>query len=174
MKQFISLDSRTTESKDLLKSYSHFMAGLFSLPIRLPGTTYSNCLKGQEEELSALKNVFLERRKEKRIVKEDFLDQVLEKADDDKEYFSDQVILDFLFGFLFAGYDTMSIAITMDIKYLMETTLGSSVESWKGYRETTSLSTAPGSSDRNSQVPIRIYQGRHLAQGAGDKNIFPW
>jgi len=93
-------------------------------------------------------------------LKEDFLDQVLEKADDDKEYFSDQVILDFLFGFLFAGYDTMSIAITMDIKYLMETTLGSSVESWKGYRETTSLSTAPGSSDRNSQVPIRLYQGR--------------
>jgi cytochrome P450 family 90 subfamily A polypeptide 1 len=29
--------------------------------------------------------------------------------------------LDFLFGFLFAGYDTTSIAITMAVKYLMET-----------------------------------------------------
>jgi len=55
MKQFISMDSGTVELKDLLKSYSHFMAGLFSLPIRLLGTTYSNYLKGREEELSALK-----------------------------------------------------------------------------------------------------------------------
>jgi len=54
-------------------------------------------------------------------VKEDFLDQVLEKADDDKEQFNDQVVLDFPFGFLFAGYDTMSITITMVVKYLMET-----------------------------------------------------
>ena len=45
MKQFISLDSGSAESQNLLKSYSHFMAGLFSLPIRLPGTTYSKCLK---------------------------------------------------------------------------------------------------------------------------------
>jgi hypothetical protein len=73
MKQFISLDSGTAESKDLLKSYSHFMAGLFSLPIRLPGTTYSNCLKGREEVLSALKNVILERRKEKRIVTQNLM-----------------------------------------------------------------------------------------------------
>jgi hypothetical protein len=34
------------------------------------------------------------------------------------------------------------------------------IESWKGYRETTSLSNAPTFSDRNSQVSIRLYQGR--------------
>lgn len=54
-------------------------------------------------------------------MKKDFLDQVLEKADEEKELFNDQVVLDFLFGFLFAGYDTSSIAMTMAVKYLTET-----------------------------------------------------
>ena len=78
-------------------------------------------MQGREHVLSALKIVISERRKEKRIVKQDFLDQVLEKADEDEEQFNDQVVLDFLFGFLFAGYDTTSIAMTMAVKYLTET-----------------------------------------------------
>lgn len=121
MKQFISLDSGTAESQNIMESFSRFMAGLFALPIRLPGTTYSNCLKGREQVLSALKIVISKRREEKRIVKEDFLDQVLEMADEDKEQFNDQVVLDFLFGFLLAGYDTTSIAMTLAVKYLTET-----------------------------------------------------
>eukprot|EP00253_Pinus_taeda_P036186 PITA_36186 len=134
MKQFISLDSGTAESRSLLKSYSQFMAGLFSLPIRIPGTPYSNCLKGREQVLNALRNVISERRKEKRIVKEDFLDQVLEKADEDKEQFNDEVVLDFLFSFLFAGYDTTSIAMTMAVKYLTETPMALHDLMVMGYR----------------------------------------
>lgn len=121
MKELISLDSGTSESQNLLKSYSHFMAGLISVPIKIPGTSYSKCLKGREQVLSALKIVISERRKEKRIVKQDFLDQVLEKADENEEQFNDQVVLDFLFGFLYAGHDTTSIAMTLAVKYLTET-----------------------------------------------------
>ena len=77
-------------------------------------------MQGREHVLSALKIVISERRKEKRIVKQDFLDQVLEKADEDEEQFNDQVVLDFLFGFLFWSSLT-SIAMTLAVKYLTET-----------------------------------------------------
>jgi len=77
--------------------------------------------QGREKVLNALRNVISERKKEKRIVKEDFLDQVLEKTVEDKEHFNDEVVLDYLFSSLFAGYDATSVAMTMAVKYLTET-----------------------------------------------------
>eukprot|EP01018_Ginkgo_biloba_P038914 Gb_18384 [translate_table: standard] len=121
MRQFISLDSKSPQCKTMMQNYKDFMAGLFAFPIKLPGTTYTKCLKGREKVLKALKHIISERRKEKRIVKQDFLDTILDQADKDEAQFTDQLILDFLFGFLFAGYDTTSIAMTMAVKYLTET-----------------------------------------------------
>lgn len=121
MKQLLGLDSGSAEAQKLLNSYSQFTRGLFSFPIRIPGTPYTNSMKGREKALNALRNVITERKKEKRIVKEDFLDKVLGMAVEDKEHFNDEVALDILFSFLFAGYDTTSIAMTMAVKYLTET-----------------------------------------------------
>ncbi|GLJ49734.1 hypothetical protein SUGI_1055500 [Cryptomeria japonica] len=121
MNQFVGFLSETVEAKELLTSFSEFMEGLFSFPIKLPGTTYSKCLKGRGKVLEYLEKAISQRRKERRVVKEDFLDIVLGEADKTGDQFSDEKILDFLFALLLAGYDTVSTAITMAVKFLTET-----------------------------------------------------
>lgn len=122
MNRLIGFDSETAESKILMQRFADFMSGLCALPIKLPGTTYTKCLKGRDHVTKTLTNIISERKRlGRRSVNTDFLDKVLEyQADHDDEEFSDHVIVDFLFAFLLAGYDTTSIAMTMAVQYLTE------------------------------------------------------
>lgn len=122
MNRLIGFNSETAESKILMQKFSDFMAGLCALPIKLPGTTYTKCLKGRDYVTKTLSDIIYERKKlGKRPANKDFLDKVLEyQADHADEEFSDHVIVDFIFAFLLAGYDTTSIAMTMAVQYLTE------------------------------------------------------
>lgn len=79
-------------------------------------------MQGRDHVTRTLANIISERKSlGRRSANTDFLDKVLEyQADHDDEEFSNDVIVDFLFAFLLAGYDTTSIAMTMAVQYLSE------------------------------------------------------
>ncbi|XAR54766.1 hypothetical protein NMG60_11030053 [Bertholletia excelsa] len=116
------------EPENVAKLMNHFeavVAGILSVPIDFPGTTFNQGIKKarflRKELLSIIKatKTSLEERKDK-CVKDIITHVLLLPPDENVNFRSDVIIADLILGLLIGGYDTTATTITFLIKYLAE------------------------------------------------------
>ncbi|KAL8110900.1 beta-amyrin 6-beta-monooxygenase-like [Apium graveolens] len=101
-------------------------AGLFSVPIDLPGTSFNKGIKGGRLVRAELMKVITNKRKEmmenksESVTRPNFLSRMLSLADENGTFVSEKVICNNIVGLLFASYETTSTAVTFVLKYLSE------------------------------------------------------
>ncbi|KAG9439161.1 hypothetical protein H6P81_019326 [Aristolochia fimbriata] len=102
--------------------YYKMVRATISLPLDLPGTSYSKGLQGRKKVVSILKRVIEERRASYRSAycsdDDDILDTLLKTDKDSKFLMSDEQIVDLIITLLYSGYETFSTTTMMAIKYL--------------------------------------------------------
>ncbi|KAF9597772.1 hypothetical protein IFM89_021857 [Coptis chinensis] len=106
-------------SENLKDKFTSFLEGLISFPLDIPGTVYNKCLKDQKRAIRILKEMVKERfYSDKKHG--DFLDVVIEEMKKDAPLFNVESAAYFVFTVLFASFETVSLAITLAIKFLSE------------------------------------------------------
>ncbi|XP_017221337.1 beta-amyrin 6-beta-monooxygenase-like [Daucus carota subsp. sativus] len=110
----------------LAKHFTLVTAGLFSVPIDLPGTPYNKGIKGGKLVRAELMKIITERRKEmsenksETVRRSNFLSRLLLVTDENGKFASEREITNNIVGLLFASYETTSSAVTFVLKYLSE------------------------------------------------------
>ncbi|XP_074337719.1 beta-amyrin 6-beta-monooxygenase-like [Apium graveolens] len=110
----------------LAKHFTLFNAGLFSVPIDLPGTAYNKGIKGGNLVRAELMKIISERRKEiaenrsETVSSSDFLSRMLLVTDENGRFVSEKEITNNIVGLLFASFETTSTAAAFVLKYLSE------------------------------------------------------
>ncbi|KAL0297807.1 UNVERIFIED_CONTAM: cytochrome [Sesamum radiatum] len=122
-KKLISYDSEKS-SDNLRESFVAFIQGLISFPLNIPGTAYSKCLQGRKKAMKTLKTMLQERRERPEKIETDFFDYVLEELQREDTLLTEAIALDLMFVLLFASFETTSLALTLAIKFLVETIPG--------------------------------------------------
>lgn len=102
----IENDSQT----DLGKMFEDWCAGLFSLFIPLPGTTFSKALRSREGLLKLIEKIILQRQQQGNLG-EDALGILLQARDEDGNSLSLDELKDQILLLLFAGHETLTSAI---------------------------------------------------------------
>uniref|UniRef100_A0A0C9S6A8 TSA: Wollemia nobilis Ref_Wollemi_Transcript_11357_2042 transcribed RNA sequence n=2 Tax=Wollemia nobilis TaxID=56998 RepID=A0A0C9S6A8_9CONI len=118
VKQLLSFDPGQW-SENLRKEYLQLIDGFFSLPLKIPFTTYGKALKARTKVAEELRVVVKKRRQESDKSKSDHYD-MLAALLNDSEGFSDDQIIDLLLSLLVAGYETTSTIMTLAVKFLTE------------------------------------------------------
>ncbi|KAJ4829735.1 hypothetical protein Tsubulata_020747, partial [Turnera subulata] len=123
--QLFSYDAEASSlSLDKLsENFTSVLDAFMSLPLNIPGTKFHKCLKDKEKVLNFLKNVLREKMDSPPQLRGggggDFLDQVV--ADMDKEKFLTQdLVINMVFGILFASLESISGMLTLALKLLRE------------------------------------------------------
>lgn len=101
--------------QSMMLDYTEWLGGLAALiPYRIPGTALDKAHKAKDRILATLK-IFLEERKkmspEQLSEKKDVLQNLINARDDDGSSLDDDVIVETLIGFIFAGHDTSTATI---------------------------------------------------------------
>ncbi|KAF3323783.1 cytochrome P450 90B1-like protein [Carex littledalei] len=117
-KNIMSMEPGKPETEKIRREYTTFMEGVVSMPLEFPGTPYSKALKSRSEICSVIGRMMDSRIKEMNRQEDmkgnnDMLSWCLTEPKLSKEQ-----ILNLLFGFIFAGHETSSIALTVAIFYL--------------------------------------------------------
>ncbi|KAH9325559.1 hypothetical protein KI387_005737, partial [Taxus chinensis] len=121
VKQLLSFDPGQW-SENLRKEYLLLIDGFFSLPLRLPITTYGKALKARAKVAEELRAVVKKRRHEsEKSDHYDMLAALLNEKSEEGECLSDDQIIDLILSLLVAGYDTTSTIMTLAVKFLTET-----------------------------------------------------
>ncbi|XP_076936234.1 cytochrome P450 87A3-like [Bidens hawaiensis] len=118
-KKLISYDPKKS-SENLREHFDALVQGLYSFPLKIPGTAYYKCLQGRKKVMMTLKNMLKERNAQPNKVQHDFFDYVLEELKQKDTILTEEISLDFIFGLLFANFESASQAITMAIKFLTD------------------------------------------------------
>ncbi|XP_071912448.1 beta-amyrin 28-monooxygenase-like [Coffea arabica] len=99
-------------------------AGIFSLPINLPGTSYNRGIKAANSVRQKMLGIINQRKGEvmdKQLVHdEDLLSLFLTKPDENGKFMSEPEIADHLLAALLASQDSTTASITFTMKYLAE------------------------------------------------------
>ncbi|XP_057844861.2 cytochrome P450 85A1 isoform X2 [Cryptomeria japonica] len=111
---------KESEIEDLKKDYFELADGLYRVPLDLPFSRYRKSLQARKRIVVKLGEKVRERRKLPLDFHDDLLAEVLrgEINGNVKTKLSDEQILDFLVGTIFAGYDTTANTMMMTIKLL--------------------------------------------------------
>lgn len=110
----------------LAKHFNLVTAGLFSVPIDLPGTAYNKGIKGGKLVRAELMKIISERRKEmvesklETVNRSDLLSRLMLVTDKNGKFVSEKEITNNIVGLLLASYETTSSAVTFVLKYLSE------------------------------------------------------
>lgn len=107
------------------KLFNTFIAGLLTLPIYLPWTTYYKAHAARAGLEQMLKDVISERRKEMEagqlsVELKDLVSTLITAKDENGKSLTEIEILDVIITLLFAGHDTNSSTISFVCKYLCE------------------------------------------------------
>ena len=120
---FASLDD-PDEIEKVEEPFATVAAGLFSLPIDLPGTALNRAMKAvkvvKKELMKAIKRRKVELAEGRAGTREDILSHLLVTCTDDGRYMSELDITDRIIALLVASYDTTSAVCTFVVKYLAE------------------------------------------------------
>ncbi|CAI9102496.1 OLC1v1000777C1 [Oldenlandia corymbosa var. corymbosa] len=120
---FVGLEDPTEVAK-LFEPFVVLPAGLFSLPINLPGTPFSKSIKAsnqiRKQLLAKIKQRKLDLADGKASPTQDLLSVMLTTSTEDGEFLSATNVADKILGLLIAGHDTTSTTCTMIAKYLAE------------------------------------------------------
>jgi cytochrome P450 len=84
-------------------------AGLFSIPLRLPGTPFSQAMNSRSQLLSTLEAIVRERQQQPR--EDDALGLLLQARDENGEGLSIEELKDQILVLLFAGHETLTSAL---------------------------------------------------------------
>ncbi|GLJ40696.1 hypothetical protein SUGI_0840560 [Cryptomeria japonica] len=120
VKQILSFDPGQW-SENLRKEYLQLIDGFFSLPLRLPFTTYGKALKARAKVAEELRAVVKKRRNESENSDHYDMLAALLNEKSEGESLSDDQIIDLLLSLLVAGYETTSTIMTLAVKFLTET-----------------------------------------------------
>lgn len=112
-KQMMSFNPGEPETDDLMKEYFTFMKGAISVPINLPGTSYSKALKSRVKILDFVKKTMDERKRHPDVHYDDLLSNVM-----DDGRLSTEQILDLILNILFAGHETSAVGLTLALHFL--------------------------------------------------------
>ncbi|KAK6913043.1 Cytochrome P450 [Dillenia turbinata] len=116
VKQFFSMGPKEPLVSQLLEDYMHFMKGLVSLPIYIPGTYFAKAVKARMRICTTIREIIKGRREGNNDVgqtKGDFLDVILSNVNlSDEERVS--IVLDLLLG----GYETTSTLMSLLVYFL--------------------------------------------------------
>ncbi|KAK9104299.1 hypothetical protein Scep_021143 [Stephania cephalantha] len=113
VKQILDLEPEHPSASRILEDFLTFMKGFISLPIYLPGTSYTKAVKARERICSTVKSILEERKVGLRDEKIDYLDVILSN-----ESLIDEERVSTVLDLLLAGYDTTSVLIQMVVYFL--------------------------------------------------------
>ncbi|CAH8386707.1 unnamed protein product [Eruca vesicaria subsp. sativa] len=104
--------------REILKhNYNLVDKGYNSFPMNLPGTCYRKALMARKR-LKVIVSEIIRERRDKNILKTDFLGHLLNYKDDDGRVLTQDQIADNIIGVLFAAQDTTASCLTWILKYL--------------------------------------------------------
>ncbi|KAG6548427.1 hypothetical protein Mapa_009914 [Marchantia paleacea] len=108
------------EMEELCVNFTRWAFGVLKVPINLPGFAYYDALKARKRILEMLSVIVTRRRQELAVgnVIRDVLTNLLTVPDESGRLYTDAEIMDNLLLFLFAGFDTSSVALSMVITYV--------------------------------------------------------
>ncbi|XP_038681238.1 beta-amyrin 28-monooxygenase-like isoform X2 [Tripterygium wilfordii] len=122
-KVFMSIDDPQYIVK-FLESFNILGAGLFSIPIDMPGTTFNCGIKASKYIRTDLLKIIKQRKIDlaegKALPDQDILSHMMLTCTEDGQYMKELDIADKILGLLVGGYDTASISCTFMVKYLAE------------------------------------------------------
>ncbi|XP_057443589.1 cytochrome P450 85A-like isoform X2 [Lotus japonicus] len=111
------VENETSPFPETFKAtFDNIVSGTFSLPIKIPGTNYFRGLQTRKKVVGILKEI-LTKRRSSLAAHADILDQLM--RNEDLTYkLTDEQIIDQIITFLYSGYETVSTATMMAVKYL--------------------------------------------------------
>ncbi|XP_043715968.1 cytochrome P450 87A3-like [Telopea speciosissima] len=118
-KKLISYDEEKC-SKKLRESFADIMGSLISFPLKIPGTPYYNGLQGRKKAITLIRNILYQRRTSPPKHHGDFLDLMLEEMKKDNTILTEDLIVSLIFALIFAFYETISVSITLTMKFLTD------------------------------------------------------
>ncbi|WP_353931160.1 cytochrome P450 [Okeanomitos corallinicola TIOX110] len=101
----------TTNDPHFAELFEEWFQGLFTLPIRLPGTKFSKALKSREQLLLKIENIILQRQKQPSS-EQDALGLFLNAKDEDGSSLSVDELKDQILNLLFAGHEALTSALS--------------------------------------------------------------
>ncbi|XP_072984882.1 cytochrome P450 90D2-like [Typha latifolia] len=107
------------EMNFLKLQFQEFIAGLMSLPIKLPGSRLYRSLKAKKRMAMLIKEIIQEKRKRKdrHAAALDAVDVLIK---DDSEQLTDELISDNMIDLMIPAEDSVPLLITLAVKYLSE------------------------------------------------------
>lgn len=109
---------------EFLEPFELLAAGMFSIPIDLPGTPLNRAVKAsnliRKQLLTIIKQRKLDLADNRASPTQDILSHMLLTPDEDGRFMKEMDIADKILGLLVGGHDTASATITFIIKYLAE------------------------------------------------------
>ncbi|KAE9452150.1 hypothetical protein C3L33_15950, partial [Rhododendron williamsianum] len=117
-KHMIGYDPKTSPDK-LRENYANILQGLMSFPLNIPGTAFHKCLKAQKKIINMIRNKLKEKRGAPERSEGDLLDQAMRDMSSEK-FLTEEFIVHFIFGVLFASFESLSSVITLALKLLSE------------------------------------------------------
>jgi len=105
------IGTNKASDSQLLELFEEWIAGLFTLPIRVPGTKFSKALRCRKLLLKQIEEIILQRQQQP-LSNKDALGILLQATDDDGNKFDLEEIKDQILTLLFAGHETLTSAIT--------------------------------------------------------------
>ncbi|PSS30727.1 Cytochrome P450 87A3 like [Actinidia chinensis var. chinensis] len=118
-KQMIGYDPQKSSDK-LCEKFTSILQGLMSFPLNIPGTAFHKCLKEQKKIIKMIRNKLREKRDSPdQAFEGDLLDQAVKEMSTEK-FLTEDFIVHFIFGALFASFESISSAITLAFKLLSE------------------------------------------------------
>lgn len=120
---FISVED-PKQVAEFLEPFELLAAGMFSIPIDLPGTPLNRAVKASNLIRKQLLTIIRQRKADlaenKASPTQDILSHMLLTPDEDGRFMKEMDIADKILGLLVGGHDTASATITFIIKYLAE------------------------------------------------------
>ncbi|AFY55027.1 cytochrome P450 [Rivularia sp. PCC 7116] len=115
------IGTNKASDSELLELFEEWIAGLFTLPIRLPGTKFSKALRCRQLLLQKIEEIVLQRQQQPASNK-DALGILLQAKDDDGSSLGLEEIKDQVLTLLFAGHETLTSALASMCLLLAEHT----------------------------------------------------
>ncbi|XP_047337071.1 cucurbitadienol 11-hydroxylase-like [Impatiens glandulifera] len=117
-KQMIGYDSTKSVDK-LSEKFTSILQGLMSFPINIPGTAFHRVLQESKKITNMIREKIKEKQKFPKEFDEDLLDQAVREMRSEK-FLTEDFIVHFIFGALFASFESISSAITLAFKLLSD------------------------------------------------------
>ncbi|XP_047318341.1 cucurbitadienol 11-hydroxylase-like [Impatiens glandulifera] len=117
-KQMIGYDS-TKSNEKLSEKFTSILQGLMSFPINIPGTAFHRVLQESKKITNMIREKINEKQKIPNKTDQDLLDQAVREMRTEA-FVTEDFVVHFIFGALFASFESISSTITLAFKLLSD------------------------------------------------------